>query len=510
MITTFSQSVKWAENAAPILFKNCAKCHNNNGIAPFPLITYNDAYNNRFGIKRSVVNKTMPPWTPDPNYNRLAHERVLTDSEINTLRDWVDGGAPQGDISKAPTPPVIPKGGEIINPSLTLKIPTYNVNTTTDLYRNFAIPSGLIGDRTIIELEVIPGNRQIVHHVLAFRDTSSKVLQLDQADPLPGFTNFGGTGSNSSQLIMGYVPGQGKITFPTGMGMKLLKNTNIVLQIHYPGGVSNKNDSTKIIFKFAPQNNLRELSVIPILNHSTSLTNGPLIIQPNTVKQINAEFPIPSALNATFISIAPHMHLVGKRFKVYGILPNKDTLRLINIPEWDFSWQGSYNFRKAIKIPGGTILKSETIYDNTVDNPLNPHNPPQIIRQGEGTGDEMMLVYFTFTGYQPGDENIVLDSTAISTASIDIIPRKNLEINCFPNPAKSKIFIEFVISEAEELNIEIFDSSGELVKRIATNQQFIEGNNKLEASTHDLVSGLYYIKVSSNKLYGVQKILKIE
>src|SRR5688572_9255559 len=101
---SFSQT--WAVDVAPILYSNCTKCHNPNGVAPFPLITYNDAYGHSQAMRSAVVNRIMPPWPPDPNFRHLAYERVLTPAQIKTIDDWVNAGSPSGDVSLAPAPPV--------------------------------------------------------------------------------------------------------------------------------------------------------------------------------------------------------------------------------------------------------------------------------------------------------------------------------------------------------------------------------------------------------------------
>jgi hypothetical protein len=509
-LTLQGQTPKWAEDIAPILYKNCTKCHNPSGVAPFSLLSYNDAYNNRFGIKPAVVNKVMPPWKADPNYTHFVGERILSEKEINAIKNWVDAGAPQGDLAKAPVKPTYSGKTSIQNPDLVLTIPTYKVNTTTDLYRVFAIPSKLIGDRTIVQVEVVPGNRSIVHHVLAFRDTSSIPLKLDAADSAPGYTNFGGTGSNSSELISAWVPGQGATSFPKGMGVKLAKSSNIMLQVHYPGGISNQKDSTQIFFKFSAANNLREVSITPILNHLITITNGPLSIPANTTKSFNEQFRLP--VNVTLLSIAPHMHLIGRRIKVYGIAPTKDTIRMVNVPDWDFSWQGAYTYPKLMKIPTGTLLKADAFYDNTVDNPNNPNFPPKSVVKGESTTDEMMLVYFTYTLYQAGDENIIVDTAAIATAvnEVPLSAREKLAIQCFPNPAQKEMSLQFDLLESEYVNVEVFDLRGDLVKVISRNDWMVKGTNKINVATYDLPAGAFFLRVSSQKRYGVERFLKVE
>jgi hypothetical protein len=506
----YSQTPTWAENIAPILFKNCAKCHNPNGVGPFSLLTFDEAYRNRAGIKASVIAKNMPPWSPDPNYRHMANERILSNADVNAITAWANGNAPQGNPANAPTPPVFSTGTEIVAPDLVLTIPTYNINTTNDLYRCFVLPSTLVGDRFITQLEVIPGNRKAVHHVLAYQDSSSVPVQLDAADPAPGYTNYGGTGSNSSTLVAGWVPGQGAVKFPKGMGIRLTAGTNLVLQVHYPGGITNQKDSTKIVIKFAPVGSSnRELYNRPILAHvAPFLTNGPLAIPANQTKSFTEKLVIPR--EGSFLSIAPHMHLIGRRTKVYGLMPNGDTLKLINIPDWDFNWQGSYGFRNVLKFPVGMTLVAENFYDNTTANPYNPTNPPKLVTLGESTTDEMMLTYFTFMAYQAGDENIVLDSSAIISNTFDVQQKERLSLNCAPNPSRSTMTLNVNLPQREFCNVDIFALNGIAVKGVMRGEWLEKGDNQIPISTADLPSGTYILRLSSEKTYGIQQFVRIE
>ena len=122
------------ENFANIIYSKCSSCHNLNGIAPFSLMSYSDAVDNASDIKDAVQNQSMPPWPPDPAYNRLAHERVLTAQEIADIADWVDGGTQRGDSTTEPAPPIFNGSDEIASPT-SYSSPNYTVNTTDDLYR---------------------------------------------------------------------------------------------------------------------------------------------------------------------------------------------------------------------------------------------------------------------------------------------------------------------------------------------------------------------------------------
>lgn len=170
------------------------------------------------------------------------------------------------------------------------------------------------------------------------------------------------------------------------MGIKYFRNANILIQVHYPKGVSNKTDRTKILMRMK-RGNMRNVNIDPILAHvAPILTNRPCFIPKNTIKTFKEQFPInnqPLGVDVSVLAVSPHMHLLGKSFKVYGIKSNGDSIPMIKINNWNFHWQGSYNFRKVLKVPLGSKLYGEATYDNTVNNPYNPSNPPRDVFVGE-------------------------------------------------------------------------------------------------------------------------------
>lgn len=497
----YAQTPNWAEHVSPLMFENCTPCHHPGGLAPFSLMTYSDASANAFSVHDAVGNKTMPPWPPDPEYRHLAFERILSQDEINTIQSWVQGGSPEGNPALAPAPPVYNNVPTIVSPDLLVTIPTYTSTATNgDIYRCFVIPSGLTGTKYITEMEVIPGNPEIVHHVLVFQDSTNTCVQLDNGDPLPGYSSFGGTGSNSSSLIGTWVPGSRPTKYPQGMGIRLPANTNIVVQIHYPQGSNGQSDNTQVRFKLT-NGPVRQLFIAPPLNHGNALTNGPLIIPANTVKTFNAEYTVP--INISTISVGPHMHLIGRKIKVYGVVTPGDTIPLIRINDWNFHWQGGYEFKNVTKIPAGTKLRAEATYDNTLNNPYNPSNPPQLVTAGEATTDEMMLVYFTYTYYFPGDENIVIDSSP-NTGSTPAIP--DLMFSCFPNPSAQELWIETGKEIPDLLSISVYDIRGNEVLTLKDENPGI----KVQIPSEKLPSGEYLIILRSGNQYGYQKWIKSE
>jgi hypothetical protein len=485
-----AHSPTWTDGIACIVYSHCSSCHNPKGIAPFSLTTYTEVYQNRLSIAASVQAKSMPPFPADQSKRKYAHANTLDKHEIDEIVEWVSNFAPLGDANNVPPVPTYNTNYQITNPSKVVQIPTYNVNTTNDLYRCFTLQLNNATQEFIESIEVVPGNRDIVHHALVFQDTSLTPLNLDNADPLPGYSAFGSTGSSSSRLVFGYTPGQGAFYYPLGFGARIQPNSYIVIQIHYPGGVSNEKDSTQVRIKYG-SSTLRNISTQAILNHTTTLQNGPLIIPPNQIKTFNNKLTINN--NTTITGVMPHMHLLGRKIKSFAVTANGDTIHIVNIPDWDFHWQGFYQFQKPILIPKGSTLYGEATYDNTTSNPYNPKSPPDTIRQGEGTDDEMFLIYFNFTTYAAGDTSIIIDtsshyrhdSVCYRKATNSIQNYSIEEIELYPNPTTSKLMINSNIIFNE---IVLFDNQG---KEVLKEQAKVS-----ELDLSKLQKGIYYVRLS--------------
>ncbi|MCB0755466.1 MAG: T9SS type A sorting domain-containing protein [Flavobacteriales bacterium] len=466
------------DNVACILYTNCTPCHHDGGIGPFPLMNYDDATSAGFGIVGAVNAGNMPPWPPDPGYNRLAHERVLTQEEIDILNAWVNGGMPEG----GGTPPMAPVYGSnevITNPDLTLTMqPFTNFVNNVDLYQCFVLPTGLTEDMYVSGFEVVPGNGEMVHHVLVFADTSDVPLQLDAQDPNPGYTGFGGTGSSTSRLIGIWVPGEQPYFFPQNMGTKLLAGTNIIFQMHYPAGTGGQVDQTKINFDlFQGSWNTREVFFTAPLNFGSSLTDGPLIILPNQIRDFHNQYTIPN-VDLTVLAVGPHMHLIGTSIKSWAVTPQNQTIPFFDIPEWDFHYQGFYQFRQPIRLPANTVLYGEATYDNTSANPNNPNDPPQLVTAGEATTDEMFLIYFAYTYYLNGDENIVIDTSTVKPTYNDCVfnvlgvdDTEETEFAVYPNPTSGLVQIN--MNRVRPTAIRLHDVHGKIVREFVASETML-------------------------------------
>ncbi len=402
----------WSQDVAPILYAHCTSYHHPGSIAPFSLLSYNDAYTHASLMNNDLTQGIMPPWPPDTTYSRFLHERILSASDRAIIEQWATSGKAEGDVTLAPSQPSYPSGSQLASVNLSVQIPTYTVSGTGDVYRNFPIATNLSQDMYVTAIEVLPGNASIVHHVLVYQDSTTQPATLDANDPGPGYTDAGGTGSNASILINGWAPGASPYYTPVGTGFRLPAHTNIVVQVHYPNGTQGQMDSTRINFTLTSVAQ-RNISVVPILNYLSDMTNGPINIAANTTKTYYEKYTIP--INVTLLGVFPHMHLIGRSIKSWANLPTtNDTVPLVNIPNWNFHWQGTYVFQNALKIPSGTTVQASAFYDNTSNNPYNPNFPPQAVVAGTATTNEMMLVYFSYLPYQNGDTNLIIDRRVLA------------------------------------------------------------------------------------------------
>ena len=407
-IIGFGQNPNYSEHIAPIIYNKCLQCHHNGGGAPLSLETYVDVAGNAGIIQHVTSNGEMPPWPPDTLFQNYAYENTLTLDEIAEITDWIAAGVPLGDTSLLPPMPTFSNSSQLGAPDLELQIPTYTstATATSDDYVCFSIPTGMMQNRKIRAIEVIPGNIQTVHHVLVSIDPFANNSVVTTSNCM------GPQGS----VIYSYAPGSSALVYPgtanTSFGVELPLNSSVSLAMHYPAGSAGQIDSTKVRFYFHPQGTIiREVSNEFLINEG--LFGPPFYLPPNQITEITGSYG-PTVQDYSLMSVFPHMHLLGKDLICYAVTPSNDTINIVKINNWDFEWQGDYYFEKFLKVPAGSVIYAKGNYDNT-PSPTNPN--PVMVQSGFNTEDEMFVFIFQFLPYQPGDENISIENNTITSTS---------------------------------------------------------------------------------------------
>ena len=419
------QQITYSGNIAKIIFTHCTPCHRPGSAGTFNLLTYSDAKNHAKSIELVTRSRFMPPYPADPSYSHFRDEKVMSREEINQVTEWVNNGTPLGDSAQLPLPPQFPDGSIFGKPDLVLHMKNafFIEGNNKDHFMMMKIPFELPQDTFIRGIEIIPGNKKLVHHINAHliqyeynakKDlaTGAWVVNTEQMDKEDAFRkldlqNDDGSWPLLTPSVTNYLPGVEASFYPPGIGGYRVKRKGILLldNIHYGPSPVDTTDSTTFNVFYSATPPLRPTTEFILGTSGISEVVPPLVIRPNTVQTFKTQYTVPQDL--TLLTVNPHMHLLGKSFLAYAVKPAGDTIPIIRIPQWDFHWQYFYTFNKMLKLEKGTTLYVEGVYDNTVNNPLNPFNPPQVVAERNGsmrTTDEMFQFIITYMPYQDGDE----------------------------------------------------------------------------------------------------------
>lgn len=377
--------VTWAE-VQPILVDNCYGCHASNGIA-MQLEGYESASVWSHEIESATDEERMPPWPPTDSCLSLKDVRGLDDAEKATLARWAELGAPRGNAEDVELPGPDESDADVWVQLEEAYTPESGLE---DDYRCFVVDPQLAQDVSITRFQVFPGNTAIVHHVLLYDDRNGDSVALDAADPGPGYTCFGSSGVSDSQTLGGWVPGMDRgVEFPEGTGVELAAGSLLVLQIHYaPQNDPGRPDQTRMALELA-DGAVEDLYLIPFYDTDLDIPPGQAA-HVEGVRYTNEYIPF------KVWGVTPHMHKLGAAISA-GITREGEDQCLVDIPDWDFEYQQFYWFEEPFQVEMGDEMWLQCVYDNTTANPDNPHSPPETVHWGEGTGDEMCLVYVMAT-----------------------------------------------------------------------------------------------------------------
>lgn len=499
-IQGMAQTTTYTNRIADIIYDHCSTCHRSGEIAPFALTNYDEVKSYGPTIKYVTEIRYMPPWKANPKYSHFLDENYLTDDEISAIGEWVENGMPYGDQAEEPTFPIFPDGSALGTPDLVLEMSEAYVHggDNRDEYRYFVLPTGLTEDKKVKAIELRPGNRRIVHHALFFQDTEGKAAEFDARTPEYGFNGTSGFTIDDAigyNQFPGYVPGQKPRYYPEGMGQSLDAGSDLVIQMHYAPVNATETDRSKVNIFFADEDEeiTREVSDYIMLPFNLTTGAFSFYMSPGEVKKFVGEWNITEDIS--MVGIFPHMHLLGKDWKVWLETPDGKTTNLIEIEDWDFNWQGGYYFPRFMVAPAGSKVVAEATYDNTADNPSNPSNPPVFVSWGEKTTDEMYYLPILHVPYQEGDENIVFDNVLDTEEQPEL--SRNSKINTiYPQPAKDDlIHVDFTIDQGQPLTITLFDLNGRKIKQLRQNEYFSRGNHLIHCDASQYSSGTYIFSI---------------
>ena len=397
-----AKTVTWSRDIAPVVYQNCVSCHREGQVAPFSLQAYDDAKKRADQLAEVTASKFMPPWKAESGVGSFVGERHLTDAQIALFKTWAQQGTPQGDPKEAPKLPKFADGWQLGEPDLVVKVDQpYTLKADgRDEYRCFVVPLNLSEDKYVTAVEFRPSNRKIVHHAILYLDTNGRARKLDAADPGVGYRRVGGPGFTPTGSLGGWAPGAFVTPLPDGVARLVKKGSDLVIQTHFHPSGKTETEQSSVGIYFAKKPVEKQLAGLALRNRNIDIPAG----EKNYTVTDSLELPV----NVDLLGLTPHAHLLCKDMRAWAVLPDGKKLDLIHVADWDFNWQEQYQLKNPLHLPAGTTLHMKYVYDNSADNLNNPSNPPQRVRFGEETVDEMAFLFINVIPEKKGDQLALL------------------------------------------------------------------------------------------------------
>jgi mono/diheme cytochrome c family protein len=387
--TPEAQTVTFNRDILPIMQKNCQSCHRPGEIAPFSLVSYNDARPWAKSIKAAVVSRKMPPWFADPSYGHFANDMRLSEADIKTIVSWVDAGASEGDARDKPAPIAFQDGWNL-KPDMVVKMPKpFDLPAKGTInYKFIRVKGDFPEDVWVSAAEMRPGNRKVVHHGKVWvlppgSHWMEKAVYGEAYDKETQAEIIGHSEAADDTDILGkFNPGLGAQTFDIGGSAKLIpKGSDFVFELHYTASGEATTDVSALGIvkaKTVPETRYF-LSGAPLARN--------LVIPPGDPNAEVVSEATVTADNVSLVYIQPHMHLRGKDFEVRLAYPTGETQTVFK-GKWDFNWQQGFTCAKPIVMPKGTRIIAISHFDNSLNNPYNP-DPTKEVFWGDQNWDEM-------------------------------------------------------------------------------------------------------------------------
>ena len=415
------------KDVLPILQKNCQSCHRPGQIAPMSLLTYPQVRPWARSIKTKVVAREMPPWHADPQYGiAYATDRSLKPTEIDTIVNWADAGAVEGDPKDAPAPVVWPEDGWVVKPDMVVRGPAFEVParpaSNVIEWTTIIVPGGFTKDTWVTSVEIKPSDLQVTHHIcIGFvphrndvqyytpvwadkpRDDEGVESRDNQQFPESSGRDRGGNraegpGADGGRLrelagaagggFLCYLPGNQVFDYrPFKAGALIPAGYDISFAQHYTPSGKRTVDFPQVGFTISdtpPQKRW--------VSGSAGMAGRDFAIPPNDPNYASPPGELEFGADAELVMLMPHMHLRGKDMTYTVIYPDGREQVALSVPNNDFNWQQQYVLKNVISVTAGTKLRVQAHYNNSMSNKFNP-NPNRWVYQGNMTWEEMMTPF---------------------------------------------------------------------------------------------------------------------
>lgn len=424
-ITNHVPEITYHNRISRIIKHNCLHCHYSGGVGPFPLETYQDVKDHKSMISLVVRTNEMPPWSassdfPDghPGFN---NEATLSAKEKRDLLGWLKNPQlPEGDPSLDPEDYEF-NGSEwfIGKPDLVVQLPKpveLPANGLID-YKVVDVDLKLAEDRWATQWELLPTDNAVVHHALVYLIPEKKVSAEEEKN------DKNADHSHTPELLFAYVPGYSSSMSPKDTARLISKGSRLRFQIHYVSKGIPVKEQMRFGIKFQADPPKYSDLVHTSVNLGIKIPAG-VSDHIETISQ-----PVPEDIYLE--GFQPHMHYRGKSLKIELLYPDKHSLTLLDIPQWDFEWQFGYGLNRPVLAPKGSIILTTAVFDNSAGNINNP-DPTKDVTWGPNTEDEMFIAGFEYMSNHGGRVHFPLPKTSGKASSlIKVLMNRTLRTGVF-------------------------------------------------------------------------------
>jgi hypothetical protein len=362
------ETVTWSEHIAPLVREHCASCHQPGDIAPMSLLSYDEARPWAKSIRRVVAEGDMPPWHADPGSLVFKNDRSLSERERALIERWTARGAPRG----ADSPPIAAPtsgGWRLGQPDRIVSFNPVDLPAGgPDVFHDLVVDLGLDRDVWLRAVEVKPGNRTVLHHVILYSGD--------------------GKSAPESGWLGAWAAGMGPMEFPQGTARRIRKGDGLIGDMHYHPAAEAARDQTQVGLYFYPGEPEKELVNLWIQNSDFEIPAG------RKGYEVRSSFVFPQ--DSVVHALLPHMHYRGKDFSYTARYPDGRSETLLTVSNYDFNWQTLYELAQPLEVPAGTRIDCLAHFDNSADNPHNP-DASRNVPVGNESFDEMMIGFVDYT-----------------------------------------------------------------------------------------------------------------
>ncbi len=421
----------FSHDVAPLIWRRCATCHHVGGVGPFALLSYADIAKRAEQIVKVTQSRYMPPWLPARGYGEFDGDRSLSDDEILMLKNWVAQGMAEG--GAAPAAPQfnddwnLGKPDMVVQPERVFTLPAEG----RDVYRNFAVRVPIPEDKFVKGIEFHPGSSRI-HHAFIYVDPTpaSRKREAKETDPgWPGMGTLPASAESPSGQFIHWQPG--KIArMHEDTAWKLAKGTDLVLQLHMqPGGKPEIiQPSVALYFTDKPGTIHPTIALLRAVDMDIPAGEKAYTVQ--------SAYTVPVDVN--ILALLPHVHYLGKDLRAFATLPSGAREWLLWIKDWDFNWQGEYTFKRPVLLPKGSRIEMAYTFDNSAENSRNPNRPPQRVRYGLQSTNEMAELWLLMLPRNDADTQVLKQDRAKANMT-DAIAKNKAVLRTTPNDAHAHL-----------------------------------------------------------------------